>query len=269
MKIATWNVNSIKVRLPNLQAWLAEAAPDVVLLQETKATDETFPRAEIEAAGYNVAVHGQRTYNGVAILSKFQLTDIRVGLPGDDGDEQARYLEAWVDSGDTSDTGGGVRVATIYLPNGNPLGTDKFSYKLGWMDRLVSHAESLLRAEEPFVLGGDYNVAPRDVDLFDAQAFDDDAITQPETRARYRTLVNLGLTEAWLTLHGDVGHVYSFWDYQAGAWQRDRGVRIDLLLLSPQAADRLTACEIDKGPRGWEKASDHTPVWCELSNGAT
>ena len=264
MKIATWNVNSIKARLPNVQAWLAEAAPDVALLQETKATDDTFPRAEIEALGYNVAVHGQRTYNGVAILSKLPLTDIRAGLPGDDGDEQARYLEAWVDAGNA---GGGVRVASIYLPNGNPIDTDKFSYKLAWMDRLVAHAERLLPAEEPFVLAGDYNVAPRDVDLFDAEAFVDDAITQPQTRARYRTLANLGLTEAWLALHGNEGHRYSFWDYQAGAWQRDRGVRIDLLLLSPQAADRLTACEIDKGPRGQQKASDHTPVWCELRNG--
>ncbi len=264
MKIATWNVNSIKARLPNVRAWLQETQPDVVLLQELKVTDENFPRLEIEELGYNVAVHGQRTYNGVGILSKLPLADIRIGLPGDDGDEQARYIEAWVDTGDTS----GVRVASLYLPNGNPIGTDKFPYKLAWMDRLVTHAETLLAAEEPFVLGGDYNVAPRDVDLYDAEAFVDDAITQPETRSRYRTLENLGLTEAWLALHTGEGHLYSFWDYQAGAWQKNRGVRIDLLMLSPQAADRLTECEIDKGPRGQEKASDHTPVWCTLRNGA-
>ena len=258
MKIATWNVNSIKARLPNALEWLAEAQPDVVLLQELKVTDENFPAMEIEELGYNCAVHGQKTYNGVAILSKFPLDDVRTGLPGDDSDEQARYVEAWVDAGDA-----GVRVASIYLPNGNPIHTDKFTYKISWMDRLVSHAAELLASEEPIVLGGDYNVIPTDEDCYDAAAWEGDALTRPESRRRFRTLLNLGYTEAWRTLHSE-SHVYSFWDYQAGAWQKDNGIRIDHLLLSPQAADRLTACEIDKGPRGKQKASDHTPVWCEL-----
>ena len=260
VKIATWNVNSIKARLPNAIAWLKEAEPDVVLLQELKVTDENFPALEIEELGYNCAVHGQKTYNGVAILSKFPLQDVTTGLPGDKSDEQARYVEAWVDAGNNS----GVRVASIYLPNGNPVDTDKFSYKLGWMDRLVDHAKGLLTAEEPVVLGGDYNVIPADEDCYDPAAWANDALARPESRARFRTLLNLGYTEAWRTLNTQT-HVYSFWDYQGGAWQKDNGIRIDHLLLSPQAADRLTACEIDKGPRGKQKASDHTPVWCELS----
>ena len=261
MKIATWNVNSIKARLPNALAWLREVQPDVVLLQELKVTDENFPLMEIEELGYNCAVHGQKTYNGVAILSKFPLDDVRTGLAGDETDEQARYVEAWVDAGGSA----GVRVASIYLPNGNPTDTDKFTYKIGWMDRLVDHARELLAGEEPVVLGGDYNVIPADEDCYDAAAWEGDALTRPESRTRFRTLLNLGYTEAWRTLHTQ-SHVYSFWDYQAGAWQKDNGVRIDHLLLSPQAADRLTACEIDKGPRGKQKASDHTPVWCELAD---
>lgn len=259
VKIATWNVNSIKARLPNAIAWLKAAQPDVVLLQELKVTDDNFPALEIEELGYNCAVHGQKTYNGVAILSKYPLDDVTTGLPGDDSDEQARYVEAWVDAGGAS----GVRVASIYLPNGNPVATEKFPYKLGWMDRLVDHARGLLAHEEPVVLGGDYNVIPADGDCYDAAAWAGDALTRPESRARFRSLLNLGYTEAWRTLHSE-SHVYSFWDYQAGAWQKDNGVRIDHLLLSPQAADRLTACEIDKTPRGEQKPSDHTPVWCEL-----
>jgi exodeoxyribonuclease-3 len=261
VKIATWNVNSIKARLPNALEWLKEFQPDVVLLQELKVTDENFPLMEIEELGYNCAVHGQKTYNGVAILSKFPLDDVRTGLPGDNSDEQARYVEAWVDAGGSA----GFRVASIYLPNGNPTDTDKFTYKIAWMDRLVDHARGLLAGEEPVVLGGDYNVIPADEDCYDAAAWAGDALTRPESRTRFRTLLNLGYTEAWRTLHTQT-HVYSFWDYQAGAWQKDNGVRIDHLLLSPQAADRLTACEIDKGPRGKQKASDHTPVWCELSD---
>ncbi len=262
MKIATWNVNSIKARLPNAVAWLKEAQPDVVLLQELKVTDDNFPALEIEELGYNCAVHGQKTYNGVAILSKFPLDDVSTGLPGDKSDEQSRYVEAWVDAGN----GAGVRVASIYLPNGNPVDTDKFSYKLGWMERLVRHAKHLLASEEPVVLGGDYNVIPADEDCYDPAAWADDALARPESRAQFRTLLNLGYTEAWRTLHSE-SHVYSYWDYQGGAWQKDNGIRIDHLLLSPQAADRLVACEIDKGPRGKQKASDHTPVWCELSDG--
>ncbi len=255
MKIATWNVNSIKARLPRVLEYLGEAGPDVILLQETKSTDETFPSLEIEDLGYNVAIHGQKTYNGVAILSKRPIEDTMAGLPGDETDEQARYLEATVD---------GVRVATIYLPNGNPIDSEKFPYKLGWMNRLIERARGLLEAEECFVLGGDYNVCPRDEDCFDPQGFSDDALCQPESRNRFRALLNLGLTEAYRALHPSV-IAYTYWDYQRGAWQKDNGVRIDHLLLSPRAADRLVGCEIDRGPRGKPKASDHTPIWCELS----
>ena len=259
MKIATWNVNSIKARLPNVLDWLEDAAPDVALLQEIKTVDENFPAMEIEERGYNCAVHGQKSYNGVAILSKHPLSDVTTGLPGDKDDDQARYVEAWVEAGDDS-----VRVASIYLPNGNPVDTDKYPYKLKWMDRLAARAQALLHNEEPVVLGGDYNVIQADGDCYDPAAWVDDALFKPETRAKFRTILNLGYTEAWRTLHNET-HVYSFWDYQKGAWQKDNGIRIDHLLLSPQAADRLTACEIDKGPRGKEKASDHTPVWCELT----
>lgn len=259
LKIATWNVNSIKARLPNVLEWLEEAKPDVALLQEIKTVDENFPVMEIEERGYNCAVHGQKSYNGVAILSKHPLSDITTGLPGDKDDDQARYVEAWVEAGDDS-----VRVASIYLPNGNPVDTDKFPYKLKWMDRLAARAQDLLHVEEPVVLGGDYNVIPADGDCYDPGAWADDALFRPETRAKFRTLLNMGYTEAWRTLHNET-HVYSFWDYQKGAWQKDNGIRIDHLLLSPQAADRLVACEIDKDPRGKTKASDHTPVWCELT----
>ncbi|MGB0572180.1 MAG: exodeoxyribonuclease III [Alphaproteobacteria bacterium] len=259
MKIATWNVNSIKARLPNVLDWLEDATPDIALLQEIKTVDENFPAMEFEERGYNCAIHGQKSYNGVAILSKHPLSDVTTGLPGDKDDDQARYVEAWVEAGDDS-----VRVASIYLPNGNPVDTDKYPYKLKWMDRLAARALALLHSEEPVVLGGDYNVIPADGDCSDPAAWADDALFKPETRAKFRTILNLGYTEAWRTLHNEA-HVYSFWDYQKGAWQKDNGIRIDHLLLSPQAADRLTACEIDKGPRGKEKASDHTPVWCELT----
>jgi len=259
MKIATWNVNSIKARLPNVLEWLDDAQPDVALLQEIKTVDDGFPAMEIEERGYNCAVHGQKSYNGVAILSKHPLEDVVCGLPGNTDDDQARYIEAWVDAGDR-----GARVASIYLPNGNPAPGDKYDYKLRWMDCLAAHASDLLKSEEPVVLGGDYNVIPTDGDVHNPDAWADDALFRPETRAKFRTLLNLGYTEAWRSLHAET-HVYSFWDYQGGAWQKDNGIRIDHLLLSPQAADRLTACEIDKGPRGKQKASDHTPVWCEIA----
>jgi len=259
MKIATWNVNSIKARLPNVLEWLDDAQPDVALLQEIKTVDDGFPAMEIEERGYNCAVHGQKSYNGVAILSKHPLEDVVCGLPGNTDDDQARYIEAWVDAGDR-----GARVASIYLPNGNPAPGDKYDFKLRWMDCLAAHALDLLKSEEPVVLGGDYNVIPTDGDVHDPGAWADDALFRPETRAKFRTLLNLGYTEAWRSLHAET-HVYSFWDYQGGAWQKDNGIRIDHLLLSPQAADRLTACEIDKGPRGKQKASDHTPVWCEIA----
>lgn len=259
MKIATFNVNSVKARLPRVLEWLDEAAPDVALLQELKTVDEQFPRLEIEDKGYNVETHGQKSYNGVAILSKRPIEDIVRGLPGDESDEQSRYIEGTID---------GVRVASIYLPNGNPTPGEKFDYKLAWMDRLVAHVrDSLIPLEMSFVLGGDYNVCPTDDDVYDPVGWADDALCRPESRARFRSLINLGLTEAWRALHKEVG-AYSYWDYQAGRWPRDEGVRIDHLLLSPQAADRLVASEIDRAPRGKEKASDHTPVWCEISEAA-
>lgn len=256
MKIATWNVNSIKARLPNVLDWLKTAEPDVVLLQEIKTVDDGFPRLEIEDLGYDCAVHGQKSYNGVAILSRRGLEDVSAGLPGDDGDEQARYLEATVD---------GVRVATIYLPNGNPTDSDKYPYKLSWMARLKDRAADLLADERPVVLGGDYNVIPSDDDVHDPVAWQGDALIKPETRAAFREILWLGYTDAFRA-KVTTPHKYSFWDYQGGAWQKDHGIRIDHLLLSPQAADRLVDAGIDSRPRGKEKASDHTPVWCELAD---
>ncbi|MDH3239947.1 MAG: exodeoxyribonuclease III [Alphaproteobacteria bacterium] len=257
-KIATWNVNSVKARLSHLIDWLKEARPDVALLQELKCVEENFPLMEIEDAGYSAVVAGQKTYNGVAILSRGALEDIRIGLPGDDSDDQARYAEAV-----TQLDGRMVRVASIYLPNGNPVDTEKFDYKLAWMERLKAHAAALLDLEEPVVLGGDYNVIPTEGDVWDPDLWRDDALFRIEIRRKFREILNLGYTESYRALHSELGR-YSFWDYQGGAWQKDHGLRIDHLLLSPQAADLLTACEIDKTPRGKARPSDHTPVWCEL-----
>jgi exodeoxyribonuclease III len=258
MRIATWNVNSIKQRLGHLLTFLKDSAPDVMCLQELKCIDEAFPRLEVEAAGYNVAVHGQKAFNGVAILSKSPLEDIRRGLLGDEGDEQARYLEAAI-----STASGIVRVASIYLPNGNPLGTDKFGYKLGWMERLQRHARARLLDEEPLVLAGDFNVIPEPLDAKNPAAWTGDALFQPETRARWRELLNIGLGDA-VRLCDDGPGLYTFWDYQAGSWQKNNGIRIDHLLLSPQAADRLRTYTIHKETRTWEKPSDHVPVSIDL-----
>ena len=257
-KIATWNVNSIKARLPRVLEWLKDAQPDVALLQETKCEDAAFPRLEIEELGYNLALCGQKSYNGVAILSKAPIEDLTCGLPGDDGDGQSRYIEAFTC---------GFRVASIYLPNGNPVASDKFPYKLKWLDRLALHAEKLLADEERVVLGGDYNVCPADADVYDPVGWANDALCRIESRKGFRKLIYLGLTDAWRAQHPDEKG-YSFWDYQAGAWQRNNGLRIDHLLLSPQAADTLQHSGIDKSPRGKEKASDHTPVWIELESAA-
>ena len=228
MKIACWNVNSVKARLPRLIDYLTESSVDVLCLQELKTIDEGFPREEVEALGYHIETHGQKTYNGVAILSKFPIEDVLRGLPGDDSDEQARYIEATIN---------GVRIASIYLPNGNPVDTEKFPYKLGWMDRLISHAEKLLTSETPVVLSGDYNVIPQDEDCYDAKAWEGDALTRPESRHKFRQLLNMGYTDAYRSFTPDIN--YTFWDYQRGAWQKDNGIRIDHLLLSPQAADQI------------------------------
>ncbi|MFN4087541.1 MAG: exodeoxyribonuclease III [Alphaproteobacteria bacterium] len=257
MKIATWNVNSIKVRIGAVCDWIERQQPDVLLLQELKTTAEAFPRLEIEALGYRCAIVGQRTYNGVAILSRHPLEDVAEGLPGEDEDDHARYVEATVL---------GLRIASIYLPNGNPVDSDKFPYKLRWMGRLRARIEALIEEGRPFVLGGDYNVIPDPRDVHDPRAWADDALFRMETRRAWRGIVNLGLTDAFRALHPTATHAYTFWDYQAGAWQRDNGIRIDHLLLSPEAADRLTACAIDKDPRGLPKASDHTPIWCEIAD---
>ena len=255
IKIAAWNVNSIKARLPNVLAWLKDAAPDVVLLQELKCADENFPRMEVEDAGYNVETHGQKTYNGVAILSKSPIEDVERGLPGDETDEQARYMEGTVF--------GKLRVAALYLPNGNPIATEKFKYKLKWMDRLKARVDNALKNDELCMWGGDFNVISTDGDVYNPNAFAGDALTQPESRARFRAMLYLGLTDAFRAFNA-LPHQYSYWDYQGGAWQKDNGLLIDALLLSPHTADALRSAGIDKGPRGKEKASDHTPVWCEL-----
>ena len=259
MKIATFNVNSIKVRLPILLAWLEQAQPDVVCLQETKCPNTDFPMLELKGLGYHIEALGQRGgYNGVALLSKEPARDVRMGLPGEPSDEQARYIEGTV---------GNLLVASLYLPNGNPVGSDKFSYKLAWMARLKARARELLAQEIPFVLAGDYNVAPDDVDIYDPAAPDllADAVCQPESRLNFRALLNLGLVDAFRVFDA-APHRYTYWDHKAGRWYRDEGLRIDHLLCSPQAADRLLGAGIDKGPRGKDKASDHTPVWCELAS---
>jgi exodeoxyribonuclease-3 len=258
MRIATWNVNSIKQRMDNLTAWLKERAPDIVCLQETKTVDEAFPRQPIEALGYNVAVHGQKTFNGVAILSKFRFDEVTARLPGDPADDHARFIEAVV-----STARGSLRVASIYLPNGNPPDTEKYSYKLKWMDRLSNYVHERLQLEEPLILAGDYNVIPTAIDVHNPSAWLTDALFLPQTRDKFRALINLGLTDA-LRAVSDAGGLYTFWDYQAGAWQKNWGIRIDHLLLSAQAADRLTAAGIDKHVRSWERPSDHVPVYIDL-----
>jgi exodeoxyribonuclease-3 len=259
MKIATWNVNSIRARLEAAVAWLKEAQPDVLCMQEIKTTDETFPADAFEALGYNCAVHGQKTYNGVAILSKRPMEDVTPRLPGgDESGDHARYIEAVVPG-----KKGVVRIASLYAPNGNPIGTDKFTYKLGWLDRFHSRAKELLVEEEPAALMGDYNIIPMPYDCWDPKAWENDALYQPESRAALRRIEYLGYTDAIRACHTEKG-LYTFWDYQAGAWQRNHGIRIDHILLSPQAADHLKASGIDKDVRGGDRPSDHVPVWCEL-----
>ena len=259
MRVATWNINGVKARIEGLLVWLRETSPDVVCLQEIKSVDEGFPAAEIEALGYNVAVHGQKGFNGVALLSKRPLEDVQRGLPGDPEDVQSRYIEAVV-SGDR----GIVRVGGLYLPNGNPIGTEKFDYKLRWMRRLVVHAQMRYALEEPFVLLGDYNVIPDAIDAKRPAAWVGDALAQPQSRALFAELTHLGFTDAIRACFPGNG-IYTFWDYQAGAFQKDDGIRIDHVMLSPQAADRLCRAGIDRFTRAWEKPSDHVPVWVELA----
>ncbi|HEY1940623.1 MAG TPA: exodeoxyribonuclease III [Roseiarcus sp.] len=259
MIIATWNVNSVRQRLPHLLDYLREKSPDALCLQETKCLDEAFPRMEIEELGYNIATHGQKGFNGVAILAKRPI-EVARGLPGDPDDEQARYIEAVIPT-----ERGAVRVASIYLPNGNPAPGEKYAYKLAFMERLIQHARLLLTYEEPLVLTGDYNVIPDPRDAAHPEAWVQDALFLPATRAKFRELIALGLTDA-LRATSDDGGLYTFWDYQAGSWQRNNGIRIDHALLSPQALDRLAAVDIDRDMRGREKASDHVPVRVTLKH---
>lgn len=259
MKIATWNINGVRARIESATAWLKDAAPDVLCLQEIKSEDAVFPKEAFEDLGYNVATHGQKGFNGVAILSKLPFDEVSLRLPGDDSDAQARFIEVVVSVG-----GGALRVVSLYLPNGNPVGTDRFAYKLAWMERLENLVRRRLRDEEAFVLAGDYNVIPEPEDAKNPEAWVDDALFQPESRQAFRRLLNLGLTDAFRACHAEGGH-YTFWDYQGGAWQKNHGIRIDHLLLSPQAADRLVSATIDKRTRAWEKPSDHVPVVVELT----
>ena len=257
MRIATFNINGVKARIGALSDWLEESRPDVALLQEIKSQDVAFPRAHFEDMGYRVETHGQKGFNGVAILSRLPLEDVARGLPGDEGDEQARWIEATV-MGDRA-----VRVCGLYLPNGNPAPGPKFDYKLSWMARLKARAEALLAAEEPALMAGDYNVIPQDEDAARPEAWREDALARPESRRAFREILHLGFTEAFRARVSGPGH-YSFWDYQAGAWDRNDGIRIDHHLLTPQAADLLNDCWIESAVRGREKPSDHVPVWIEL-----
>jgi exodeoxyribonuclease-3 len=258
MKLATFNINGIKARIEALPAWLAATSPDVVCLQEIKSVDEGFPREIFESMGYRVETHGQKGFNGVAILSKLPLSDIRRGLPGDDTDEQARWIEAVVDAGRP------VRICGLYLPNGNPAPGPKYDYKLAWMARMEARLRDLLASEEAFVALGDYNVIPQAEDAARPEAWVTDALYLPESRAAFRRMLNLGLTEAIRARQPGPG-IYTFWDYQQGAWERNNGIRIDHLLLSPQAADRMEDAGIDKAVRGADKPSDHVPVWVRLA----
>ncbi|WP_416355342.1 exodeoxyribonuclease III [Aureimonas phyllosphaerae] len=262
MLLATWNINGVKARSEALLAWLDERKPDIVGLQEIKSVDESFPRADLEARGWHVETHGQKGFNGVALLSRQPPATIERGLPGDATDEQSRFIEGtWEVGGRT------LRFASLYLPNGNPIGTEKFTYKLAWMKRLEAHARRRLGEEMPFLLAGDYNVIPQPEDVKNPAAWAEDALYQPESREAYRRLLNLGLTDA-VRASSDQAETYTFWDYQAGAWQKNNGIRIDHVLLSPEAAAALRSVGIDKHVRAWEKPSDHVPVVVEIDPAA-
>ena len=259
MKIATWNINGVKARIDNLTQWLKDSNPDIVCLQEIKTVDEGFPRLEIEAMGYHVETHGQKGFNGVAILSKSKPDEVSRGLPGDPLDEQARFIEAVFSLPGNK----ALRVCCLYLPNGNPVETEKYTYKLAWMERLQQFAAQRLSYEEPLILAGDYNVIPEPHDCFEPKVWANDALFLPQTREAFRRLESLGFTDA-VRATTDAVQLYSFWDYQAGAWPKNNGIRIDHLMLSPEAADRLAATAIEKHVRAWEKPSDHVPVIAHL-----
>ena len=260
MKIATWNVNSIRVRLPHVIDFIKKQSPDVLLLQELKAQDQDIPKSDLEDTGYNVIFKGQKAYNGVAILSKYPVSDIVTSLYEDeDHNEQARYIECWVDSKNS-----GIRVASIYLPNGNPINTEKFIYKIEWMTKLKQHVEKLLDNEESIILGGDFNVCPEDRDAANPEAMKNDALFQPESRAKLREIINLGYYDAWRALNPNKTN-WSYWDY-GRAFEQNKGLRIDHFLLSPFAIDKLQSIEIDTYHRSLEKPSDHAPVIINISD---
>ena len=258
MKIATFNINGVKARIETLSNWLQDSAPDVALLQEIKSVDEAFPREHFEDMGYRVETHGQKGFNGVAILSKLPLEDVTRGLPGDDSDEQARWIEATV-MGDIP-----VRVCGLYLPNGNPAPGPKYDYKLAWMERLYARAQDLMADELPALMAGDYNIIPQAEDAKRPDAWRDDALFRLESRAAWRKVLHLGFTEAFRATTAGDGH-YSFWDYQANAFDRNDGIRIDHFLLTPQCADLLEGCWIEADQRAKDKPSDHVPVWVDLA----
>lgn len=257
MKVASYNINGIRARLPRILDWLDECDPDIALLQEIKCEDRSFPDEPIADKGYNIATHGQKGFNGVAILSKLPIEDVARGLPGDSDDAQARWIEATIVNAKP------VRVCCLYLPNGNPAPGDKYDYKLSWMERLHARAKDIIRSEEPALLAGDFNVIPEPADAHTPENWATDALFLPQTRAAWRRIVNLGYTDAFRACD-EAPLNYTFWDFQRGAWNRNDGIRIDHFLLTPQCADLLRDCRIDRHVRGWEKPSDHVPVWVEL-----
>ncbi|UXM94145.1 exodeoxyribonuclease III [Bartonella sp. HY329] len=259
MKIATWNINGVKARIENLLVWLKQDSPDIVCLQEIKSIDEAFPRSQIEDLGYHVETHGQKSFNGVALLSKKSPDEVLRGLPGNDSDEQARFIE-----GVFSTATGPIRVASLYLPNGNPVDTEKYPYKLAWMEHLANLTKERLTFEEPFILAGDYNVITNPIDAKSPEKWINDALYLPQTKAAFRKIINLGMQDVIRMATNDP--VYSFWDYQAGAWPKNEGIRIDHFLASPEAIDKITACGISKSLRGWDKPSDHVPVWIDIKD---
>jgi exodeoxyribonuclease-3 len=255
MKIASWNINSIKARLPLVTQWLDDAKPDILFMQELKGINENFPSEEFEKRDYKLAIKGQKAYNGVAIASKYDITLITDELVPND--EQARYQEVDIN---------GLRMINIYVPNGNPVDTEKYPYKLDWLDHLIDRARTLIANEIPFFIAGDFNIIPADNDVHNPGAWDGDALFRAETHKRWRTLKNMGLYDAYRMVSPTEENCYTFWDYQAGAWPQNKGIRIDHFLMSPECADRLQSCTVDRTPRGWEKASDHTPIVIELRN---
>ena len=259
MKIATFNINGIKARINALTEWIDQSNPDVILLQEIKSRDEVFPKEHFEDKGYNVQTHGQKGFNGVAILSKYPLEDVTRGLPGDDSDEQSRWIEATISLQDVS-----LRVCSLYAPNGNPTPGPKYDYKLQWMERMLLHAKNLLTYEMPIIIAGDYNIIPQEIDAATPTQWTDDALFLLESRTAFRKILNLGYTDSYRLL--DKSHSkYTFWDYQAGSWNKNNGIRIDHFLLSPKCIDLLLDTGIDSEIRGHERPSDHVPIWIKIS----